>query len=86
MKTIVIGQRGWVWVGDVEREGEELVISDCACIRVWGTTQGLGELRNGPLPRTVLDPQGTTRAHVLAVVATIACDGWEGATIPKGRR
>jgi hypothetical protein len=27
-------------------------------LRQWGTTQGLGELRNGPTSKTVSDPWG----------------------------
>lgn len=71
---IVIGQRGWVWVGRYSTDGEEVTLRDAKNIRRWGTTQGLGELCQGPLPETVLDPVGTVRLHQLAVVATYDCD------------
>jgi hypothetical protein len=45
-------------------------------IRRWGTTKGLGELVNGPLEDTVLDPAGIVRAHKLAVVMQIECPAW----------
>ena len=71
---IVIGQRGWVWVGHYSTDGEEVVLHDAKNIRRWGTTRGLGELCPGPLAETVLDPVGTVRLHQLAVVATYDCD------------
>lgn len=74
MKQIVIAQRGWVFVGDVSRSGDDVTISDASCIRRWGTTKGLGELAaNGPAKSTVLDAMGTVRLHALAVVASIDC-------------
>jgi hypothetical protein len=75
MKQIVIAQRGWVFVGDVERSGDDVTISAAQCIRRWGTTKGLGELaKNGPQQSTVLDPMGTVRLHALAIVASIDCE------------
>ena len=71
---IVIGQRGWVWVGRYSTDWEEVILRDAKNIRRWGTTQGLGELCAGPLVETVLDPVGTIRLHQLAVVATYDCD------------
>ncbi len=71
---IVVLQRGWVVVGDygVDPDNDEVVISDASVIRRWGTSKGLGELRDGPLPETVLDPAGEIRAPRGAVVLTIA--------------
>ena len=76
---IVIGQRGWVWVGRYTEEGEQVTIHDAYTIRKWGTTKGLGELAHGPLSNTKLDPSGTVRLHVLAVLATMDCEAskWE---------
>jgi hypothetical protein len=68
---IVVLQRGWVVVGDVTREGDELMIHEASVIRKWGTTKGLGELIDGPLADTVLDAAGTVRANVLGVVLAI---------------
>lgn len=73
MKQIVIAQRGWVFVGDVERTENEVVIKNAKNIRRWGTSRGLGELaQNGPQPNTVLDDYGTARMQ--AVVATLDCE------------
>lgn len=75
MQQIVIAQRGWVFVGDVQRTGDDVTISNAHCIRKWGTTKGLGEIASkGPTKSTVLDPMGTVRLHALAVVATIDCE------------
>ena len=78
MKTIVVGQRGFVLVGDMEMDTDFVVLKNCACIRRWGTTAGLGELGfKGPTKDTVLDPQPETRLHVLTVVQFISAPGWK---------
>jgi len=71
---IVVAQRGWVFVGEVEQTENEVVISKAKNVRRWGTTKGLGELSTGPKSATVLDDAGTVRLHPLAVVAQIDCD------------
>lgn len=71
---IVVLQRGWVVVGLVSQEGQELVITGAKVIRRWGTSKGLGELAGGPLTGTMLDDAGTVRAHVLGVVLMIDVD------------
>ena len=75
MIQIVIAQRGWVFVGDISRSGDDVTISNAKCIRRWGTTEGIGELaRKGPLQDTILDDAGTVRIHALAIVATLDCE------------
>ena len=75
---IVIGQRGWVWVGHYSKKGSSVTLSKAKCIRTWGTTRGLGELIAGPLQSTTLDAAGTVELHELAVISTLGCDpdGW----------
>jgi hypothetical protein len=73
---IVVAQRGWVYVGLVSVEGDDLVIRDAKNIRKWGTSRGLGELRSGPLPATVADYYGTVRMPLLSVVSRIDAEGW----------
>ena len=41
---IVILQRGWVMVGNLERTGSDCVLKNAAVVRVWGTKRGLGEI------------------------------------------
>jgi hypothetical protein len=81
---IVILQRGWVMVGEYHADGDARWLENAKVIRRWGTTQGLGQLINGPLPETVLDPAGRVDFHVLGVVATIKCDAvaW-GVSCPR---
>lgn len=73
---IVILQRGWVIVGRWHRDGDDVTVTDASVIRRWGTKKGLGELANGPLSETVLDPAGVIRCHILGVVATLDAPGW----------
>ncbi len=78
---ILVLQRGWVVVGEVTKEGSEVVVSKSSVIRRWGTTKGLGEIAaGGPTADTVLDPAGTVRVHELAVVMSLDCDAekWQG--------
>ena len=79
-KQIVILQRGWIFVGDMTRVGNECVLTNASCIRNWGTTRGLGEIaKNGPTESTKLDPCPEVRFHYLTVVAHIYCEAckWE---------
>lgn len=78
---IVILQRGWVFVGEYSKDGEDCKLENACCIRKWGTTKGLGELAvEGPRPETKLDPAPTVEFHQLTVVATIKCQesAWSG--------
>ena len=75
-KQIVVLQRGWVVVGDVTIDGEAVTILNASTIRNWGTTKGLGELAlTGPTSKTILDPAGTVRAHLLGVVMFLDVKG-----------
>ena len=69
---IVIAQRGWVFVGRYDEDGDNVTLTDAKVLRVWGTTKGLGELALiGPTAKTIIDPAGTIRLHRLGVVATL---------------
>lgn len=90
---IIIAERGWIYVGRVSRNGDQVVISDTQNVRRWGTTGGLGELAlEGPKEGTVLDHYGTVRIHVLAVCGAVECDAaiWDAwaakQAAPKGKR
>jgi len=72
--AIIIAQAGWVFIGRVTREGDQVVIHEAQNVRRWGTERGLGQLAfEGPTPSTALDHYGTVRLHVLAVVAAVEC-------------
>jgi len=70
--TIVVLDRGFVYVGNVQCSGDWCVIADAKNIRVWGTTKGLGQLAlNGPTDKTSLDDVGTVRAPMRAVISLL---------------
>lgn len=72
---IVILDRGFVFVGDVAVEGDWLVIRNAKNVRRWGTSKGLGELaKEGPKPETKLDPAGTVRSPMRAVIGLLECE------------
>ncbi len=72
---LAILDRGFVYVGDVQIDGEWCVISDAKNVRQWGTKEGLGELAlKGPLPATQLDETGTVRTPLTSLIALIACN------------
>ena len=78
--AIVVLDRGFVYVGNVEVEGDWCVITDAKNIRVWGTTSGLGQLAlEGPQESTKLDCVGVVRAPMKAVISIIdtKADQWK---------
>ena len=68
---IVILDRGFVYVGQVQMTDYGLILHNASNIRQWGTTKGLGELVNGPLANTKLDKVGTVRVPAHAVISMI---------------
>ena len=73
-KQIVVLDRGFVYVGNVEDQGENLKITEARNIRRWGTTKGLGQLAlEGPTRNTELDDVGTVIAPKRAVIHQIEC-------------
>ena len=70
---IVILQRGWIYIGRFERNGNDCKLTNASCIRKWGTTKGLQELVNGATSKTVLDNcEGIVEFDWLTVVHTIS--------------
>ena len=80
---IVICHRRWIFVGYVSAEegtmGREIVVRSAHVLRRWGTSKGLGELRGGPTPNTILDPAGVMRLHPMQVIGRLELDeqAWE---------
>ncbi len=75
-QNIVVLDRGFVYVGEVIEEPDRIHIKDAKNIRFWGTKNGLGELRNGPLAETKLDVVGDVTAYRHAIIHIIACKGF----------
>jgi hypothetical protein len=69
---IVILQRGWIYVGRFERNGNDCKLHNAYNIRNWGTTNGLPELVHGPTSSTKLDKcEGVVEFDWLTTVHTI---------------
>jgi hypothetical protein len=69
---IVVLDRGFVYVGNIEIDGDWCVITNARNIRCWGTERGLGQLAlEGPTEKTKLDVVGTVRAPMRAVISVI---------------
>lgn len=71
---LVALDRGWVFVGKVSISGDWITITNARVVRLWGTTAGLGELRDGPKPNTKLDDAGTVVAPARALIHLIKCN------------
>lgn len=69
---IVVLQRGWVFIGRLEKDGNHCKLHNASCIRTWGTTKGLPELVNGATSSTKLDKcEGVVEFDWLTVITTI---------------
>jgi len=68
---IVVLDRGWVFLGRVRKMEDSIVITQARNIRRWGTSEGLGQLRRGPLPGTMHDASGTVTVPMQAVIFTL---------------
>lgn len=76
-KQIVVLDRGYIYIGDVEILNGHVLIHEAKNIRYWGTKNGLGELINGPLLKTKVDFVGEINARYTAVIHFIQCNqGW----------
>jgi len=72
---IVVLQRGWIYIGRFERNGNDCKLHNAYNIRSWGTTKGLPELVNGATSSTKLDKcEGIVEFDWLTVVHTITVD------------
>ena len=70
--AIIVADRGFVYVGDVDIDEKWCVMSNARNIRYWGTKNGLGELAlNGPTDATKLDAVGTVRIPMHAIMHVI---------------
>jgi hypothetical protein len=71
---IIVADRGFVYVGYCEEQENFVRLTHAKNIRVWGTTNGLGELVSGPLANTKMDAVGTLRIPNRAVISIIDVD------------
>jgi hypothetical protein len=75
MKQIVVLHRGWIILGEIQKETPtEIEFINCSVIRKWGTKKGIGEIAlNGPTENTILEPCGTVLVHPLSIIMRIKC-------------
>lgn len=78
--SIVVADRGWIYIGRVEQEDDWLTILDARQITRWGTTKGLNELVDGPTENTKLGAPASVRVPMRAVITVIPVNAakWEG--------
>lgn len=83
--VILVMERGFVLFARIRPHPEDFLFllgNDVATVRRWGTTAGLGELASkGPLPQTVLDPEGDSiELRKTAIYRIIPCseEAWRG--------
>ena len=71
-RTIVIGNRGNIVVGDLTVNGDMGKLENASVIRNWGTTNGLGQLAlEGATSSTVLDKCGEFEFNILTTCGMI---------------
>ena len=72
---ILVLNRGWIVVGNVQEVGQKTIVQNASVIRNWGTKNGLGELAlNGKLPETRLDPCPDITVETCNVVLVMNCE------------
>lgn len=69
---IVVLQFGWVFVGALHTlPSGEIELRGARNVRRWGTSKGIGELKNGPLSDTTFEPSEDIIFNPAALVFTI---------------
>ena len=79
--VIVILDKGFVYFGDLEFNGEYWILTNAKNIRHYGTERGLGQLAlTGPTNETTLDPSGTVWFFPNALQQIMECNeaAWKG--------
>lgn len=71
---ICVLDRGFVYVGRLERTGDEIVIRGARSLIRWGTNAHLGQLVGGPTVTTKLGDPCTVRATVDQLKHTVEVD------------
>lgn len=61
-RYVLVCDRGFVLVGVVSShpsDWQRVIVDECATVRQWGTSRGLGQLaKEGPQPNTEMDVEG----------------------------
>ena len=75
---IVVARFGFIYVGYVERKGDEVRLTKARTIISWGATKGLEELADGPTSNTKLSAPCPRGVPYFRGVRTLEADqgGW----------
>jgi hypothetical protein len=72
---IVVLDKGFVYVGELETDGKLMTLRKARNIRRWGTERGLGQLAlEGPQDGTALDECGTVKALLAELKHWLVCE------------
>lgn len=72
---IIVVDRGWVLIGRFYKSENSILLKNAHVIRVWGTTEGIGELCiKGKLETTVLDKCFDVEIPDKSVIMILECD------------
>ncbi len=73
--SLVVADRGFVWVGEAITTADWVEIKNARCVRRWGTANGLNQLaKEGPLKETKLDAPADLKVSRKALIAIIPCE------------
>ena len=73
--SLVVADKGFVWVGETVTTDDWVEIKGARCVRRWGTSEGLNELAaKGPLENTRLDAPADLKVNRKALIAIIPCE------------
>lgn len=77
---IAVVNNGFVYVGEVLKDGDYYIILKCKNVRLFGTTKGLGQLAfEGPQKETTLDDCPTVMVPENQLCHMIECSSvWKG--------
>ena len=71
MPQIILADKGFVYIGICEHlPNGQVLIQQARNIRYWGTTAGIGQLKDGPTEKTILDWCGTVRVLPILTIET----------------
>ncbi len=76
---IVVIDHGFVYVGRCEYQAHSVTIHGARCLIRWGTTEHLGQLRNGPRDETKLGASCTVEVKQARInhVIEVDQDAWK---------
>ncbi len=76
--SIIVGTNGLVWYTPQVTDCDAYIhLKDAQIIRVWGTTNGLAQLIDGPMKDTILDAKSDVVLNKTTFIYAIPCKKWD---------